>query len=1007
MMKDKKEKIMLPLWLVLATVAVIATICFESLGNTSFRDTGIIIGAIASCAALSCLSEIWKFPKNQGIRRFGRNYCVPSIVILFSYELISIYCDETIRRILALIVSIAIIIITCRGALQSLNSSFPRWKQKVPDLLDDDNERSVSVLAMTYGIYALLVAGFLIVVWIMYTALTNSTTPVILRALFVPPVILMFVFSAYTEILEQRRKARLKSFSPTDRMERIHSAAKQYIGYIDNALYDKNIRNIAITGDFGIGKSSLIKTYEKKKHRKFIHLSVSDLAEIKEGTTPHDLTKADIEKNLLKRLLSICQEKDIPMSRFQRVPETISKRYAIISFLCAFAVLDVMIVFLEPFIRTINFIPDHWTLLQSFTSYVDADSLLHLAKTLLFPMMFLFVLNLADVIIRHYKLPKISTKIVKGDSETTAEFNRRIEPENLDTNYMEIVYVLEQAAKKGGYVFVFEDMDRFDESVCVPILVKLRQFNEILNDRSSLKNSLLKGKKYTFIYVLRESIFEEYRNSAKLPDTLLNTSADLYKFCDIIIPVIPEMGVHNSITYLKEVLRDYGSFNEKFLSAIAPHLVDYRRINDVTNEYKIFASVYRGELRTEKERTELLACVLFKVFYPSEYYQLRKDGTYSDPAEELHKVLKVEYEGGVRYFSNEQCERFIGGSNKEIEKWKLKTVLDQIQDIMRKIDNKKAQRIWSEFYSKEKPIPVSSFAATAKKLTEIDNQLTDHSSIIQCFELLIKEKVDLNIAECYAGILVKEQQPTVAQVESVEKLVKRYDSRNLVAYYMQMAGKLIVHRTKSIREKGNIAYRGDNRATLRTMQSVFVKSLQKTTAVQSFARAIWSVVQYETEERQWKYIDMFRDDILTHYKDSVLIGKTLKTMYGGCLFFIWKNQESILLQLYMGSVSGSFIYKEMERGLDILEKMKIIRRISSDWSIISLTDKEKEEYCDVLKTLIKPDPTSKNPLKRLADSVKNRGVDAELRKEITKEIERIDGEIGKSKNEQTDVEGTS
>lgn len=988
MMKDKKEKIMLPLWLVLAAVAVIATICFESLGNTSFRDTGIIIGTIASCAALSCLSEIWKFPKNQMIRRFGRNYCLPVIAIIAVYALISVHYNETIRKVLTLIATIAIVIIECRGALQSLITSFPGWKQKIPDLLDDDNERSVSVLAMTYSIYALLVAVFLIGVWIVYTALTNSTNPIILGLLLFPPVLVLFALIAYTEKLEQRRKARLKSFSPTDRMKRIHSAAKQYIGYIDNALHDKNIRNIAITGDFGIGKSSLIKTYEKKKHRKFIHLSVSDLAEIKEGTTPHDLTKADIEKNLLKRLLSICREKDIPMSRFQRVPETISKRYTIIAFLCAFAVLDVMIVFLEPFIRTINFIPDHWTLLQSFTSYVDADSLLHLAKTLLFPMMFLFVLNLADVIIRHYKLPKISTKIVKGDSETTAEFNRRIEPENLDTNYMEIVYVLEQAAKKGSYVFVFEDMDRFDASVCVPILVKLRQFNEILNDRSSLKKRWFKGQKYTFIYVLRESIFEEYCNSSNLSDSFLNTSADLYKFCDIIIPVVPEIGTHNSATYLEEVLRDYGSFNADFLSAIAPHLVDYRRINDVTNEYKIFADVYRDELKKERDCTELLACVLFKVFYPSEYYRLRKDGTYPDPAEELHKVLKAEYEGGVRYFSNEQCVRFIGGSNEKIQEWKLKKVLDQIQDTMKKIDNEEAQRIWSEFYVhvKEKLPPTSTIADAANMLTRIDHYLSDHSSIIECFDYLIKEQVDVKIAECYAGILVKEQQPTVVQVESVEKLAERYGTIPLVEYYMQMAGKLIAFRSESITEKGNIAYRVDNHATLRTMRKIFVRlDWDKPTgfAAGYFAQAICSVVQYENEEHQWEYTDMFRDDILRYERYYAL--DDVRKRYGDCLFFILKNQETIKLQ----------------------KKMKIIRRISSDWSIISLTDNEKEEYCDVLKTLIKPDPTSKNPLKRLADSIKNMIVDAELRKEITKEIERIEREIGKSKNEKTDVEGTS
>lgn len=59
-----------------------------------------------------------------------------------------------------------------------------------------------------------------------------------------------------------------------------------YTEALDYSLKNKNIKNVAITGIYGAGKSTLIETYkEKRKNKnKFIHISLAHFNDVKESS---------------------------------------------------------------------------------------------------------------------------------------------------------------------------------------------------------------------------------------------------------------------------------------------------------------------------------------------------------------------------------------------------------------------------------------------------------------------------------------------------------------------------------------------------------------------------------------------------------------------------------------------------------------------------------------------------------------------------------------------------
>ena len=76
-----------------------------------------------------------------------------------------------------------------------------------------------------------------------------------------------------------------------------------YMKQLKVLMKNKQVRNIAMTGDVGIGKSTLIRNYERKypklfSRKKFVYLSVTNLKN--DSNNPN--LQSELEERLLKKM---------------------------------------------------------------------------------------------------------------------------------------------------------------------------------------------------------------------------------------------------------------------------------------------------------------------------------------------------------------------------------------------------------------------------------------------------------------------------------------------------------------------------------------------------------------------------------------------------------------------------------------------------------------------------------------------------------------------------------
>ncbi len=94
-----------------------------------------------------------------------------------------------------------------------------------------------------------------------------------------------------------------------------------YTEALDYAFENKNIKNIAITGIYGAGKSSIWKTYtNKKKLENIITISLGKYEnnnDSDENNNKSDKTTNRIERQMINQIASQVDSKKIPLSRYK------------------------------------------------------------------------------------------------------------------------------------------------------------------------------------------------------------------------------------------------------------------------------------------------------------------------------------------------------------------------------------------------------------------------------------------------------------------------------------------------------------------------------------------------------------------------------------------------------------------------------------------------------------------------------------------------------------------
>lgn len=384
------------------------------------------------------------------------------------------------------------------------------------------------------------------------------------------------------------------------------------------AFGNERVKNIALSGPYGSGKSSIIETYlcrNKKVKKSALKVSLATFtSRVNQGKNQKEnnlegldidtqnsenpemkvgINEDEIEKAILKQLFYKVKPNRIPLSRFRKLrPQNWNDRVK--AFAVAFFLIILCLTLVVPSVSVNLFkVIDGlflWDLVRTSLARVIEITIFSALVSMLFCWM---CGNILPKI--HIKEIKIfsNTTIQNGETENESVFNR-----NLD----EIIYFFE--ATKYSTVF-FEDLDRLDNS---KVFVHLRELNYLINNDESIK-----CKPVRFVYAVKDDIF---------------LSEDRTKFFDFIIPVVPVANPLNSGDILIDLIKGIDQELAESCSDIAAiteiYIRDLRMIKNICNEYSIYKSVLLKAVADKvgnnvEFKKKLLAMIIFKNVYPNEY----------------------------------------------------------------------------------------------------------------------------------------------------------------------------------------------------------------------------------------------------------------------------------------------------------------------------------------------------------------------------------------------------
>ncbi len=383
--------------------------------------------------------------------------------------------------------------------------------------------------------------------------------------------------------------------------------AGHYSRAITYAIKHSKITNIALTGPYGSGKSSIIETYieNNKESIKSISVSLAEFgSQINESSIPPGKVDSfnneqlpKIEKSILQQVFYQRPSSELPYSRFKRI-----KHYTD-DMLNEIAVIFLGLLLILLFIFNISSIDD----VSKALSFYFHDS-----KEYYLNYIFGFIpLTLCTVyfVIRSFVSVFSKKDISTLKLQSIGEIKLEDKNESILNHYLdEIVYFFERT--KVDVVF-FEDLDRF-ENIQVSIFSKLRELNHLLNKNVSITQPV------NFVYALKDDMFDN--------------SEMRTKFFDFIIPVIPYVNQSNSAQMLKQGLFEkYPSFESKispeFIKRISHYVSDMRTIINIKNEFHLYYRNLQEPLKSHKNiltPEKLLGFIVYKNVYPKDFAELNK-----------------------------------------------------------------------------------------------------------------------------------------------------------------------------------------------------------------------------------------------------------------------------------------------------------------------------------------------------------------------------------------------
>ena len=380
-----------------------------------------------------------------------------------------------------------------------------------------------------------------------------------------------------------------EDFAPASKIEN----GKEYIKVLHWALKNEDVKNIALAGPYGSGKSSVIQSY-LKEHPSTNALNIS-LATFDWEKKDYDEFKNEIELGILKQLFYKVDSHQIPQSRYRKIHKQYYRRFLYgTTVIASLSLLAFGFFFPETFHNCIGRIAQcgNYYHLSKERSYIIAS---------IFGIWGIFIISyVCKWIVTHLRVKEVNIvdkATLSDEHEEDSIFNR-----NMD----EIMYFFEETTYDTVFI---EDLDRFDSS---EIFVKLRELNAILNNYDLIKRRIV------FVYAIKDDMFKDEERT---------------KFFDFIIPVIPIINSTNSgeilIDKLKISIQEDGTYrsslydiSSSYITLVSPFIEDMRVLTSICNEFVVYKNTLQN-LHLKDE--EMFSIMIFKNLFPSDFTELEAE----------------------------------------------------------------------------------------------------------------------------------------------------------------------------------------------------------------------------------------------------------------------------------------------------------------------------------------------------------------------------------------------
>ena len=397
-------------------------------------------------------------------------------------------------------------------------------------------------------------------------------------------------YSKFLQFLLKRNNEQLSiSLAPkviTEESEK--EKIKPYLDALIKAVNTKDVNNIAITGSYGSGKSTILKTFQKeyKSCFRFLNVSLASFNRINnESSKDSEKLERLLEISILQQIIYSVSPNKIPNSHFKRILNIPLWRKRIIAFLITLWVLCLLLFWKNNYIEIVN--PNNWSIYKNLEWIGIIVSIIT----------FLGFSFLSYKIIDLFRNSKISRFSIQGEIELN---NNEIEDSSIFNQYLdEIIYFFQKTKYN---ILIIEDLDRFENT---NIFTKLREINILLNNSNLIK------EKVSFIYAISDDFFTDKRERVK--------------FFEYIIPIIPFVNYYNAEEQLKKLIEESGLekniFSDDFISDITTFIddIDMRLLVNIFQEFLIYKNIV-GKINPNNE--QLFAIITYKNMDPEDFNKL-------------------------------------------------------------------------------------------------------------------------------------------------------------------------------------------------------------------------------------------------------------------------------------------------------------------------------------------------------------------------------------------------